>query len=208
MRRGDEATAAEQLVVLRIKYGDSGTGGPSVSADEEEITIWVDPLDESSPAVLDGASVDFLSRGGGKLTAVSIRGDKMSGRPALFDNLWIGDSFASVSMAGDFDRDRQVCQSDLTLLLSYWGETDQPTEWAGAWDGLVDQNELTALLSDWGVGMGAVAAAGVPEPGGIRLMLALAASGLIVTSRRRSGRTARPKGPAGVDEHASVAESL
>ena len=36
--RGDGATAAEQLVVLRIKYGDSGTGGPSVANDADTET--------------------------------------------------------------------------------------------------------------------------------------------------------------------------
>lgn len=180
---GATATAVEQLVVLRIEYGDSGTGGPSVAEDEELITIWVDPVGESSPAVLDAVSTDFLSRGGGKLTAVSIRGDKMSGQPAFFDNLWVGTSFESVSLAGDFDRDRAVSQSDLTLLLSNWGETTQPEGWTGPWDGLVDQNELTNLLMDWGVGTTATSTAtAVPEPGSIFLLCA-GMFGLIVVCR-------------------------
>ena len=89
---GGTATAEEQLVVVRIEYGDADTGAD----DNEVVTIWVDPIDESSSAVITGFPTDFLNPGGGKITAVSIRGEQMSGRPAFFDNLRVGSSFDAV----------------------------------------------------------------------------------------------------------------
>jgi hypothetical protein len=41
-------------------------------------------------------STDFLNRGGGRITAVSIRGEQMLGQPAFFDNLRVGPSFEAV----------------------------------------------------------------------------------------------------------------
>ncbi len=89
---GGTATADEQLVLVRIEYGDADTG----LDDDEVITLWVDPLDESSVPVIDGISSDFLNRGGGKITAVSIRGEEMLGQPAFFDDLRVGLSFDDV----------------------------------------------------------------------------------------------------------------
>ena len=89
---GGVVTADEQLVLVRIAYGDANSGPD----DNEVVTLWVDPVDESSTPVIDGASIDFLNRGGGKITAVSIRGDWMYGDPAFFDNLRVGTSFAAV----------------------------------------------------------------------------------------------------------------
>jgi hypothetical protein len=85
-------TAEEQLVLVRIEYGD-GDSGPD---DSEVVTVWVDPVDESSSPVIDGVSTDFLNRGGGRVTAVSIRGEQMSGQPAFFDDLRVGSTFDSV----------------------------------------------------------------------------------------------------------------
>ncbi len=89
---GGAVTAAEQLVVVRVEYGDADTGPD----DSEVVTVWVDPIDEASAAVIDGFSTDFLNRGGGRVTAVSIRGEQMLGQPAFFDNLRVGSSFGAV----------------------------------------------------------------------------------------------------------------
>ena len=65
--------------------------------DDEVVTVWVDPVDEASPPVIDGVSTDLLNSGGGKILTVSIRGDQMNGQPAFFDNLRVGLSFAEVT---------------------------------------------------------------------------------------------------------------
>lgn len=85
-------TVGQHLVILRIEYGDSNSGPD----DNEVVTLWVDPLAESDPAVIDGESGDFLNRGGGKITGISIRGEQMLGKPAFFDDLRIGSTFANV----------------------------------------------------------------------------------------------------------------
>ncbi len=90
---GGTVTADEQLVLVRIEYGDTGSGGLD---DDEVITLWVDPVDESSLPVIDGVSTELLNSGGGKIATVSIRGDQMDGQPAFFDNLRVGLSFAAV----------------------------------------------------------------------------------------------------------------
>ena len=46
--------------------------------------------------MIDGVSTDLLNQGGGRLTAVSMRGDQMDGSPAFFDNLRVGTSFEAV----------------------------------------------------------------------------------------------------------------
>jgi len=91
---GGAVTTGEQLVVVRIEYGDTSSGGPD---DDEIVTLWVDPVDESSPPVIDGFSTDLLNSGGGMIATVSIRGDQMNGQPAFFDDLRIGTSFADVT---------------------------------------------------------------------------------------------------------------
>lgn len=88
---GGVVSAAEQLVVLRIEYGDTASGGAD---DLEVVTLWVDPVDESSPPVIDGWQSELLETGGGRIATVSIRGDQMDGRPAFFDDLRVGLSFA------------------------------------------------------------------------------------------------------------------
>ncbi len=90
---GGTVTADEQLVLVRIEYGDMSSGGLD---DNEVVTLWVDPVDESSLPVIDGVSIDLLNRGGGKVATVSIRGDQMNGQPAFFDDLRVGLSFAEV----------------------------------------------------------------------------------------------------------------
>ncbi len=90
---GGTVTADEQLVLVRIEYGDTSTGGLD---DDEVVTVWVDPVDESSLPVINGVSAELLNSGGGKILTVSIRADQMDGQPAFFDNLRVGLSFAEV----------------------------------------------------------------------------------------------------------------
>jgi hypothetical protein len=87
---GGTATSDEQLVVVRVVYGEAASGPDA----DEIVTLWVNPVDELSTPVLDGLAGNILNRGGGKITAVSIRGDQMDGLPAFFDNLRVGTTFA------------------------------------------------------------------------------------------------------------------
>ena len=85
---GGTPTVTEMLVVLKVEYSNGGN---------EVVTLWVDPLNESSDPVIDNMPVDFLNWGGGKVTAVAIRGQQMSGQPAFFDNLRVGLQFEDVT---------------------------------------------------------------------------------------------------------------
>ena len=85
---GGTPAVTEMLVVLKVEYSNNGN---------EVVTLWVDPENESSQPVIDGTLVDFLNWGGGKVTAVSIRGDQMAGQPAFFDNLRVGLQFEDVT---------------------------------------------------------------------------------------------------------------
>ena len=89
---GGTVTADEQLVLVRVEYGEVDSGPD----DSEVVTLWVEPVDESSTPVIDSSLTDILNRGGGKITAVSMRADGMNGAPAFFDNLRVGSSFAAV----------------------------------------------------------------------------------------------------------------
>ena len=90
---GGVATDGEMRVVLRFEYGDGGTGPD----DLEIVTVWVDRVDESSPPVIDAVPVDLVNRGGGGITAVSMRGRQMAGMPAYFDDLAVGYTFEDVT---------------------------------------------------------------------------------------------------------------
>jgi len=89
---GGTVTADEQLVLVRIEYGEADSGPD----DSEIVTLWVNPIDESSTPAINGILTDVLNRGGVNITSVSMRGDHMGGSPACFDNLRVGSSFAAV----------------------------------------------------------------------------------------------------------------
>ena len=89
---GGAPTALEMQLVLRVEYGDGGAGPD----DLEVVTVWVDPASEASTPVIDAVPVDFLNRGGARITGVAIRGDQMDGQPAFFDDLMVGYEFADV----------------------------------------------------------------------------------------------------------------
>ncbi|MEM9753360.1 MAG: hypothetical protein AAF916_08235 [Planctomycetota bacterium] len=55
------------------------------------------------------------------------------------------------TLAGDFNGNGQVEQSDLNLVLNNWGQTGTPNGWVvDAPTGVVDQGELNAVLNNWG----------------------------------------------------------
>jgi hypothetical protein len=85
---GGFPTVTEMLVVLKVEYGAGGS---------EVVTLWADPENESSDPVIDSELVNFLNQGGGKVTAVAIRGEQMAGQPALFDDLRVGLKFEDVA---------------------------------------------------------------------------------------------------------------
>jgi len=89
---GGAPGVSEMRVVLRVEYGDAGSGPD----DNEIVTLWVDPVDESSTPVIDNVAVDFLNRGGARIVGVSIRGGQMAGQPAYFDDLLVGSGFEDV----------------------------------------------------------------------------------------------------------------
>ena len=93
---------SEMLVVLKVEYVNIGN---------EIVTLWVDPANELSDPVIDHVPVNFLNAGGGKLTAVAIRGDQMSGQPSFFDDLRVGFNFEDVT----YDEQLQVLSRDVGL---------------------------------------------------------------------------------------------
>jgi hypothetical protein len=145
---GGTVTAAEQLVVVRIEYG-AADNGPDA---DEVVTLWTDPVDESSTPVIDGDLTDILTRGGGKITSVSMRGDQMFGAPAFYDNLRVGSSFTAVTaLPADFDEDGDVDGAD--FLKWQRGESFDPLsqsdlyEWVKYFGTMSVSNpiELTAI---------------------------------------------------------------
>ncbi|MBN1854262.1 MAG: hypothetical protein JW829_16150 [Pirellulales bacterium] len=111
----------EQLVLVRIEYGAAASGTEA----DEVVTLWVNPVDESSTPVIDNVLTDILNQGGATMKAVSIRGDQMDGSPAFFDNLRVGLSFTSVTaLIADFDQDGDVDGGD--FLIWQRGESPNP----------------------------------------------------------------------------------
>lgn len=97
-----------------------------------------------------------------------------SGSTSLGDNVVI-------CVCGDFDGDGRMGDSDLTLLLSHWGNPVPPVPagWIGAQPTApgIGDDEFTALLSTWGLGWPRA----IPEPGA----LFLATVALLAGARRQ-----------------------
>jgi hypothetical protein len=140
------------------------------------------------PVTLNAVGFDSLRIGGP--SGLSSAGTGATG----FDNilLMLVDEQPPMFIAGDFDGNNSVGNSDLTLLLNNWGEPVPPIPagWVGAEPtaDAIGNDELTALLNTWGDTQGsgaALAAAGVPEPASVLL---LAAAALVLAGAARGRR--------------------
>jgi hypothetical protein len=168
---GGTVTADEQFVLVRIEYGDAESGPD----DSEVVTLWVDPVDELSTPVIDAVSADLLNRGGGRITAVSIRGEQMLGHPAFFDDLRVGTSFAAVIpglLLGDVNLDGEVNGLDVDPFVEVLLSGPYRTE--------ADMNEdqvVNGLDVDPFVAAVVGGAQQIPEPS--TLLLCLVALGVV-----------------------------
>jgi hypothetical protein len=85
--------AAEMQIVMRVVYGDGNSG----QGNQETVTLWVNPVEETSSPVIDEVLVDLVNPGGATISGIAIRGDQMDGQPAFFDDLLVGYAFEDVS---------------------------------------------------------------------------------------------------------------
>ena len=104
---GGTPVVTEMLVVLKVEYSNLGA---------ETVTLWVDPENELSAPVIDNMPIDFLNAGGGKVTAVSIRAEQMSGLPAFFDDLRVGLQFEDVT----YDVQIPILSRDIGMNGSFY----------------------------------------------------------------------------------------
>jgi len=109
---GGVPTTDEQLVVLKVEYGNLGA---------ENVTLWVDPENELSTPVIDNEPLDFLNSGGGKVTAVAMRAEQMAGLPAFFDDLRVGLQFEDVT----YDVSVAILSRDVGMNGSFY-DIDNP----------------------------------------------------------------------------------
>lgn len=124
------------------------------------------------------------------------------------DLVWINDAIIEPLIAGDYDGDGEVGQSDLDLVLAFWGDPVSDgqapdSSWINADDvtgGLIGQDELALVLQNWGstsallAELDAISALTglseselrdiVPEPGTLALLV-LGAGGLLMRRRSR-----------------------
>lgn len=96
---------------------------------------------------------------------------------------------ASLSVAGDANRDGRVDGSDVTILAGNWqagvvggGATWEMGDFNG--DGKVDGSDVTILAGNWQAGV-TTAAAAVPEPSTLVLLAITLAAGLVSLKFRR-----------------------
>lgn len=98
---------------------------------------------------------------------------------------------ATPIVPGDYNRNGQVEQADLDLVLLNWGDDDAaiPAGWELNFpEGAVDQQELDTVLLNWGGGS-PLAVRTVPEPSAAMLFLATFATALVVRVSRVRGFT-------------------
>ena len=55
-----------------------------------------------------------------------------------------------VAKIGDINRDGNVDDQDLALMLSVWGQTDSPVPADLNNDGIIDEYDLAILMLHWG----------------------------------------------------------
>ena len=164
-----------------VRYGDELFVTDDVS---DAVTIYqFDDQGEllSNPTVLDLGLGDLYGIG-------------VTGNGTVATGFWVNSIGANVSyysnlIAGDANNDGKVDGSDVTILAGNWqkGVSDGLT---AAWeegdfngDGKVDGSDVTILAGNWQAGVTA-AAASVPEPGTIVLLISAIASLLILRRNR------------------------
>jgi hypothetical protein len=188
---------------LRVMVGQSG------APPEEFVTlstyIGVDMLgipahkglsaDGGATYLLPSAFTDVswnISQLAPNITDLVVRFEAISTFPneiVAIDNVRIhsGELGGGGGVDGDYNNNGRVEQADLDLVLLNWGDPAEglPAEWAHQRpaSGNVDQAELDGVLLNWG-NSAALGAAGVPEPGGIGLALAVAVVATIFARRR------------------------
>jgi MYXO-CTERM domain-containing protein len=147
-----------------------------------------------------GASDGQLDRPNGTLDSLNFwNTGPDDGQTTNLDLAWVAydpDSplmdLTDIGLEGDLDGDGSVLQSDLSLVLSNWGQDTVPSEWVGGFDGDVSQNELSRVLSNWGAGSSSNVSElpsiqSLPEPSSAA-WLALGAAALVGRRRRASMR--------------------
>ena len=127
----------------------------------------------------------------GDIATLTVPVEALFGEGDDIEVTFIGELVATAnfgpSLAGDYNDNGQVEQSDLDLVLLNWGEdaSTLPPAWTNQrpTQGIVDQEELDGVLLNWGNETPALAAAeSVPEPHAFLLLL-LAPTPLIARLR-------------------------
>ena len=162
--------------------GDHTTGWmyyltpPTVGGGEQH---YVCPLTSSAGWTMSG--VDSFSNVLGRVQHVELEFRDTSGTWSGTGHL---DNFDLVPQRGDANRDGLVNDADLSLLLTYWPDGNNPTTWErGDFDGDQDtgDSDLSWLLTNWS--SSSATGAPVPEPATLTL-LALGACLPLLRKRR------------------------
>ncbi len=174
----------------------------------DEIRMWLNPSLTTEPAngtenaymAYEGKFGDdiggnfhvYTDRFDFKIDAISLSA-RADG--TLYDEIRMGATFNDVTpiaggtgpIAGDYDNDGFVGQSDLDLVLLNWGDTSPPAPagWVNQVPaGLIGQGALDGVLLNWG-NSASSQLVGVPEPTSLALAL-LGLCGIAASQRKRS----------------------
>ena len=123
------------------------------------------------------------------LSFLAVRGDIMTDGTAYFVDYYTPGLYALIgengsgSLAGDLNGDGSVNSADLDIVRANWGQTvSDPSGGDFNGDGIVNSGDLDAVRANWG----AVAAASVPEPGVLVLLVLGVVGGVWRGGRRGS----------------------
>ena len=113
-----------------------------------------------------------------------------TGSNYLIDEIVLENISTSEPVPGDANKDGKVDGSDVTILAGNWQAGVNPGDDAATWDmgdfngdGKVDGSDVTILAGNWQCGVEAAAAAAVPEPSTLLLLIGMFA-GLTLARRR------------------------